>query len=90
MIEEYKLYGDTLPFLPCPHDCVIKNVEFDDTHLTFIFDDHISLHDSIQHIRPQSKSLIIRYHLIYPYLSKYSTRYAFRETVREMGLSSGR
>ena len=65
MIEEYRLDKTELPILPCPHDCVINEVRFDDSHLTFVFENHISQHDSIQRIRPQSDSLIIRYHCRY-------------------------
>lgn len=71
MIEQYKLDGDTYPLLPCPHDCEIKEVKYDDSFLTIVFEDDISQHDSIQHIRPQSVSLIIRYHLLFPDLSTY-------------------
>ena len=71
MIEEYRLDKTELPILPCPHDCEIKDVNYDDSFLTFVFEDDISQYDSIQHIRPQSVSLIIRYHLIHPDLVIY-------------------
>lgn len=71
MLEEFRLDKTELPHLPCPHDCVVNKVEFDDSHLIFVFEKHISLHDSIQYLRPQSDSLIIRYHLLYPDFSTY-------------------
>ena len=71
MTEIYRLDKSELPFLPCPHDCEIKEVNYDDSFLTIVFEDDISQHDSIQHIRPQSDSLIIRYHFIYPDFSTY-------------------
>lgn len=79
MIETYRLDQTELPILPCPHDCVIKKIAFDDSYITFVFEEHISLHESIQHIRPQSDSLIVRYHLIAPdFLTYRAIRHATR------------
>ena len=65
MKEVYYLNKETLPMIPVPHDCFIKEIALKDGFLEFIFEDDINLHDSIQVIKPEAKSLIIRYHLIY-------------------------
>ena len=65
MKEVYYLNKETLPRIPVPHDCFIKEVALKDGFLEFIFEDDIILHESIQAIKPEAKSLIIRYHLIY-------------------------
>lgn len=65
MKEVYYLNKETLPRIPVPHDCFIKEVTLKDGFLEFKFEDDINLHDSIQAIKPEAKSLIIRYHLIY-------------------------
>lgn len=64
MIETYYLNDKTLPTIPVPHDCVIKNVSIDDQYIIFNFEDDISYHDSIKYIRPDAKSLIVRYHMV--------------------------
>lgn len=64
MIETYYLNDKTLPTIPVPHDCVIKNVSIDNQYIIFKFEDDISYHDSIKYIRPDAKSLIIRYHMV--------------------------
>ena len=63
MKETYYLNKETLPTIPVPHDCVVKDIQLKDQTLIFVFEDNISSHDSIQAIRPNAKSLIIRYHL---------------------------
>ena len=65
MKEVYYLNKETLPRIPVPHDCLIREVALKDGFLEFTFEDDINLHDSIQAIKPEAKSLIIRYHLIY-------------------------
>ena len=52
------------PTIPVPHDCVINVVSFSDNFLVFDFEQGISIHDSIQHICPNAKSLTIEMHLI--------------------------
>ena len=64
MIETYYLNEKTLPTIPIPHDCVIKNVSIDNQYIVFSFEDDISYHDSIKYIRPDAKSLIVRYHMV--------------------------
>ncbi|MEG1814209.1 MAG: hypothetical protein RR337_13045 [Clostridia bacterium] len=64
MIKRYELNNNSLPNMPCVHDCIIKEVHINEDFLIFIFEDDISYHDSIKYISPNSKSLIIRYHLI--------------------------
>lgn len=63
MKDIYYLNKETLPTIPVPHDCVIKDIQMKDQTLIFVFEDNISAHDSIQAIHPNAKSLIIRYHL---------------------------
>ena len=59
-------YLDTTewPTIPVPHDCVISNISRSDDFLIFDFEQGISIHDSIQYIQPNAKSLIIKIHLI--------------------------
>ena len=49
--------------IPIPHDCVIKEIQFDKNGLIFIFEDDISYHDSIKSIKPDAKSLTITFHM---------------------------
>ena len=62
--EIYYLNQDTLPAMPVPHDCIIKSIALEGESLVFSFADDISRYDSVHHIRPDVKSLIIRYHLV--------------------------
>ena len=64
MKEVFYLNKETLPIIPVPHDCEIKDIALNDGFLEFFFVDDISWHDSIKAIKPEAKSLIIRYHLI--------------------------
>lgn len=50
--------------MPVPHDCIIKSIALEGESLVFSFADDISRYDSVRHIRPDVKSLIIRYHLV--------------------------
>jgi len=63
MREIYDLNKETLPTIPTPHDCVVKEIRLEGQTLIFTFEDDIFYHDSIQAIHPTAKSLIIRYHL---------------------------
>ena len=65
MAEKYYLNGKTLPSIPVPHDCVIKQIHLQDQCIEFVFEDDISCYDSIQYYKPDAKSLIIRYHFAY-------------------------
>lgn len=62
--EIYYLNQDTLPAMPVPHDCIIKSIALEGEFLVFSFTDDISRYDSVSRIRPDAKSLIIRYHLV--------------------------
>ena len=62
MKEQYFLNGESLPTIPVPHDCIIKNVRLKNQCIEFVFEDDISNYDSIKHYKPDAKSLIIRYH----------------------------
>lgn len=64
MIEKYDLNKDTLPNIPCPHDCAIKKVDATDEFIVFYFEEDISLYDSIKKLYPEVRTLIIRYHLV--------------------------
>ena len=74
MIERYDLCADTLPTMPVPHDCVIKEIGFDDEFLVLKFEDGISCHDSIKYVHPDASSLTIRIHLYDPIFDTYEHR----------------
>ena len=71
MKETYYLNTDTLPTIPVPHDCVIDNIIIEDQYIIFSFEKDISYHDSIKTIKPEGKSLIIKFHLTDDCLSLY-------------------
>lgn len=62
-MEKYFLNGDTLPTIPVPHDCVIDNITIENQYIIFNFEQNISYHDSIKYIKPDAKSLVIKFHL---------------------------
>ncbi len=64
MNELYRLDTDVLPNMPTPHDCVIKTILVDKEKqfISFVFEDDISEYDSIAYLRPNAKSLVIKYH----------------------------
>ena len=64
MTEKYFLDRDALPTIPVPHDCVIDKITLENNFLVFTFEQDISHHDSIQYIKPDAESLVIKYHLI--------------------------
>lgn len=64
MIEQYNLNGKSLPSIPMPHDCVVKKMSINNQFIVFEFEDDISYHDAIEFIKPEAKSLIIKYHLL--------------------------
>ena len=49
MKEQYYLNGESLPTIPVPHDCIIKNVRLKNQCIEFVFEDDISNYDSIKH-----------------------------------------
>ena len=51
--------------MPVPHDCVIKHIHHKDQCIEFVFEDDIAYHDSIRYLKPDARSLIIRYHFAY-------------------------
>ncbi len=63
MKEIYSFEKGAIPWLPNPHDCVIKEILRKDGCVEFRFEDGISVHDSVQAQAPGAKSLIIRYRL---------------------------
>ncbi len=63
MKEIFYLDKPVLPTIPVPHDFVIKEIRSDEENLYFVFEDDISYHDSAKEIRPNARSLIIRFHL---------------------------
>ena len=64
MSELYHLDADVLPWLPNPHDCVIKTilVDKDNRCISFVFEDDISSNYSIECTKPNVKSWVISYH----------------------------
>ena len=64
MIETYYLNKEQLPTIPTPHDCVLTDIKIENQSIVFKFEEDISYHDSIKTIRPDAKSLIVKYHLI--------------------------
>ena len=64
MKEIYYLNQDTLPAMPVPHDCIINKIMLEEQSLVFSFINDISRYDSVRNLRPNAKSLTIRYHLI--------------------------
>ena len=64
MTERYYLNRETLPTIPVPHDCIIDKITLENDLLVFTFEQDISYHASIQHFKPDAKSLVIKYHLI--------------------------
>ncbi len=73
----YYLNKDTVPTIPTPHDCVIEKVSIQEEYIIFEFEDDISCHDSVRHVMPDAKSLVIKIHLIddfYTYKMKHYRR----------------
>lgn len=64
MTETYYLNKEKLPMIPAPHDCIIDNISIENQTIIFKFEKDISYHDSIKSIRPDAKSLFIRFHLV--------------------------
>ena len=64
MKESYSLSADILPWIPIPHDCIIKTILIDKDRqcISFVFEDYISGYDSVAYTHPGAKSLIIKYH----------------------------
>ena len=63
MFETYFLNGDILPTIPVPHDCVVDDITIENQYIIFTFEQDISYHDSIKYIKPDAKSLVIKFHL---------------------------
>lgn len=64
MKEKYYLNTNTLPTIPVPHDCIVKEIQLINDSLVFVFEDNISNNDSIKCIMPNAKSLIVKFHLV--------------------------
>ena len=69
MTERYNLSTDTVPTIPTPHDCVIKDIAFDDEWLILTFKQ-----GTTKLMRPEAESLIIRIHLYDPLFFSYENR----------------
>ena len=66
MKETYYLNDGALPYMPCPHDSVIKRLSVEGQFITFFLDADIDDEDeAIRLLHPGATSLIIRYHLEY-------------------------
>ena len=71
MSETYRLDGEKLPTVPIPHDCIVESITIDNGNIIFTFEKDISYHDSIKHIRPDAKSLVMKFHLVDECFSLY-------------------
>ena len=63
MQEIYYLNRETLPTIPVPHDCIIEDIVIENQYIIFKFEADLSRYDSIKHIKPNVKSLVIKFHL---------------------------
>lgn len=70
-VWKYSLEGETLPLIPCVHDCAIASIDSDGEYIILYFDDYLSSYDSISEIRPGANKLTIRYHLCDPWISVF-------------------
>ena len=61
--ENYVLSGTGVN-IPVPHDCEIRDVREENDYLVIDFED-VSYHDSIKTIRPDVRTLTMRFHLNY-------------------------
>lgn len=64
MKEKYYLNKNDLPVIPTPHDCVINKIRLEGKNLILIFENDISVHDSVRCPKPEAKSLIMTFHLL--------------------------
>ena len=80
MVEKYYLNGKVLPTLPVQHDCVVKEITFDDEFLVLKFDEDISSYDSIKCLNKNVVSLAIRIHLTDPLFYAYEHRLTHRSS----------
>ena len=61
--ENYVLSGTGVN-IPVPHDCEIRDVREENDYFVIDFED-VSKHDSIMTIRPDARTLTMRFHLEY-------------------------
>ena len=66
MTERYDLSANIVPTIPDPHDCVIKDISFDDEWLILTFKE-----GTTKYFRPDASALIIRIHLYDPIFYTY-------------------
>ena len=64
MREVYYLNEEKLPTIPVPHDCVIDKITLENDYIIFMFEKDISYHDSVKHIKPDVRALVIKIHLV--------------------------
>lgn len=64
MNKKYYLNTKTLPTIPVPHDCIVKEIQLNNDYLVFIFENNISDNDSIKSIMPNAKSLVMKFHFV--------------------------
>ena len=83
MLETYYLNGETLPTIPVPHDCVIDNIAIENQSIIFTFEQNISYHDSIKYIKPDAKSLVMKFHLVDECFSIYKWHKPIKVLVNE-------
>lgn len=69
MTERYDLSTAAAPTIPTPHDCVIKDISFDDEWLVLTFKQ-----GTTKYFRPDAESLVMRIHLYDPIFNAYEHR----------------
>lgn len=65
-VWSYRFDGDTLPILPCVHDCGIGSIDSDGEYLSIHFDDGSSHYEKVSHVCQGAIGLTVRYHLCDP------------------------
>ncbi len=78
------------PTIPVPHDCMIESISLFNDFLILDFEQDIAIHDSVQFICPNAKSLTIKIHLIDDIFSVYQEKIRkfpkFKKSYEEIGL----
>ena len=70
-VFQYRFDGETLPQLPCLHDCAISRIALEGEYLTLYFEEDLFQYESVSRLQPGMKRLVVRYHLIDPCMMVY-------------------
>lgn len=62
-VETYSLIEKTLPTIPVPHDCVIREISLEDGWLVLSFEEGLARRDAVRCIHPEADTLRMRIHL---------------------------